>query len=435
MPPRITLNPALENCPDFSSEPFGFIRDTLVATNQITHEQAAIDLSTAWNLANDARTITWNQQEEEDRLARDEASRAAQEEQDLRRAQIEQEAEAERREKEKKKPKLNGFDENKVVGNSVAPRPAAFALNKLENFEFVELWYFTQEGCLDASDTHRTVADEAFGLSKVDGFIALKPIASFKASRSVLRDVDLTWRQMTMGKTSLLHHMARAGWSASHTTALAHFFLNLEMSDYRSRPNGERILLAYQARVRREWHDALKRDEGFNIGIINDNLLRAIADEIWDIIRAEGMKKVSPPPLSPSQINTFTNCCFPPPLDLNPHDPCPTTRYILLRATPDTCYTLHPLRAACYTRYTLHATFATCYTRYTLHLLHATPAACHLLSTTYYVSLLATCYILQTVRYMLLPLHTTYKYALLPVLYTNWMCDNKLTNYCSCLVY
>ena len=84
--------------------------------------------------------------------------------------------------KTKKKPKLQpGFDKNKIVSNFITPRPAAFALNKLENFEFVELWYFTDEGCLDASDTHRTVADEAFGLSKVDGFVALKPVASFRS--------------------------------------------------------------------------------------------------------------------------------------------------------------------------------------------------------------------------------------------------------------
>jgi hypothetical protein len=242
--------------------------------------------------------VLWNQQEEDDRLTQEEARRLAQEEEDLQRAQNEQEAEAEKREKDKKKPKLNGFDENKTVGNFITPCPAAFALNKLENFDFVELWYFTQEGCLDASDTHRTAAEEAFGLSKVDGFVALKPVASFKASRNVLRDIDLTWRQMTMGKTLLLLHMAKAGWSEAHTTALTHFFLNLEMSDYRSRPNGERILLAYQAWVRREWHDALKRDEGFNIGILNNTLLRTIADELWDTIRADGMKKVSPFPPS-----------------------------------------------------------------------------------------------------------------------------------------
>jgi hypothetical protein len=51
--PRITLNPALENCPDFSSDPFAFVRDTLVATNNISQQQAALDLSTAWKAAND----------------------------------------------------------------------------------------------------------------------------------------------------------------------------------------------------------------------------------------------------------------------------------------------------------------------------------------------------------------------------------------------
>ena len=172
-----------------------------------------------------------------------------------------------------------------------------------------------------------------------------------------------------MGKTSLLLHMSKAGWGELHTTALAHFFLNIEMNDYRSRPNGERILLAYQARVRREWHDALKRDEGFNIGIINDTLLRMLADELWDTIRAEGMRKVSPSSLL--RTRTLTNHPFPPlfhlralsPSRIMPH-PATQPRYTLLAI----CYMPHATHDT--TRYTRHTT---CYTRHTTrYMLHAT---------------------------------------------------------------
>ena len=73
---------------------------------------------------------------------------------------------------------MNAFDILKGVEDALAPRPAPFAINKLDNFEYVELWYFTPEGCADASDFSKSSADEAFGLAQIDDVMALKPISS-----------------------------------------------------------------------------------------------------------------------------------------------------------------------------------------------------------------------------------------------------------------
>ena len=61
----------------------------------------------------------------------------------------------------------------------------------------------------------------------------------------------------------------------------------------RARPNGEKVLILYQAKVRRQWHDDLSRGEGFNISQINQRLLSAVAEEVWDTIRTDAIKKVS----------------------------------------------------------------------------------------------------------------------------------------------
>jgi hypothetical protein len=188
--------------------------------------------------------------------------------------------------------------------------------------------------------------------------MSLKPIASFKASRNALRDIDLTWRQMTMGKNGMLHQMTATGWTQAHINSLAHFFAGLDLNTYRNRANGEQILLTYQARVRREWHDALKRDQAFDISILNETLLRSIADEIWDNIRTEGIKLVSQSNLT--IVTTLTSPSYPPLLYYILRD---TMYYILRQCTHATCY------IQCATRYT----HATCY------MLHATPlhATCH----------------------------------------------------------
>ena len=110
------------------------------------------------------------------------------------------------------------------MANSVIPSP--FAPNKVKNLECVELLYFTPEGCTTVAEESRTTAEEA--LMELDGFMALKPATFFRASKNVTKDKDLTWRQMTMGKKYLLHHMNKLGWPEKHINALAHFYFILE---------------------------------------------------------------------------------------------------------------------------------------------------------------------------------------------------------------
>lgn len=293
--PRILLDPRLEECPDFASAPFEAVRNIIVAAQQVTAEQAAQTLTDAWTEAHDTRIAAWDQQLQEDRELQEQERRAREEEEERQRQEKAQEEEAERREKEKKKPKLNTFVAKQAISDSIQPRPASYAIKKLEDFEYVELWYFTEEGCLEATRSNRTVAEDTFGISKVDDIVALRPISAFKALNKVVQDVHLDWRQMTMAKNGLLHAMSKAGWPQTHILALAEFFLNLDCHSFRRRPQGEQILLTYQARVRREWHDALKSpDPAFDISVINDTLVRSIGEEIWDTRKAEGVLRSVP---------------------------------------------------------------------------------------------------------------------------------------------
>lgn len=353
--PRITLDPELEVAPDFVAPHFQAVRDALMNVNQIDEAQAVLQLHNAWTVGNNARKQIWADQIQADILAAQDADRIAEEQAELVRLQREQEADAERREADKKKPKLNDFDDDRVVGDHIVARPAAFALNKLESFEYVELWYFTQEGCTDALEHQRTQAEDAYGLTRVDDILTLRPVSSFKAARNVIKDRDLSWRQMTMAKLNLIQHMTLAKWPDRHVTALANFFIQLEMSPMRWRPHGERILLFYQAKVRREWHDSLKRDQGFNIGNINDSLMRTISDEVWETIRGDGQREVS---IFPSHLFQLQSMLIPSPLHplFTPIYRFSTTRYTLHAAR---C-TLHAARNHA-TRYLLHDT------RYTSH--------------------------------------------------------------------
>jgi len=292
-------DPNLELPPDFTGPGYQAIRDLIIAqVPNLTAEQAAEQLQTAYNTDRQIRIAAW-----EERLRNQQEAEALQaqqhrEEEEARQAEEEKLAEAERKELEKKKPKINDFDDDRMADSVIMARPSPFALNKLKNFEYIELSYFTPEGCATAAEESRATADEAFGLTKLDGFVALKPVASFRASKYVTKDKDLSWRQMTMGKNSMLHHMNKLGWPEKHVNALAHFYFILEDHPMRMRPDGDRILIIFQAALRREWHDALDRNEGFNISKINPDTLRTVADEYYDNKRMEGRNEVRVPSLT-----------------------------------------------------------------------------------------------------------------------------------------
>ncbi|KAJ7662769.1 hypothetical protein DFH06DRAFT_947017, partial [Mycena polygramma] len=284
----LSVDPNLQECPDFASSDFDDIRQAIVGTDP----EAAEKLRAAWTSANDARKVVWEQQIQRDRDAAEAIRQTREQEAERLRLAAEKEAEAERKEAEKKKPKLADFDDSRAIGDHIATRPSPFAVKKLNDFCYVELYYFTPEGCADAADQQRSVAEDAFALARTDDALALRPISSFRSSRNVIKDSDLTWRQMEMGANGYLEQLQRAGWTERHIKSMATFFYLLNRHASRELDHGEAILLIYQARARREWHDSLEKGVGFNISIFNDNLLRSISEEYWNKVRVQRLKSV-----------------------------------------------------------------------------------------------------------------------------------------------
>ncbi|KAH9007607.1 hypothetical protein EDB83DRAFT_2460936 [Lactarius deliciosus] len=70
----------------------------------------------------------------------------------------------------------------------------------------------------------------------------------------------------------------------AHSESLKAFFVALERHPGRTQMNVKEALVIYQSRVRRRWFDALARNESFNIGLIDDDLVRTILGEVNDRI-------------------------------------------------------------------------------------------------------------------------------------------------------
>jgi len=206
--------------------------------------------------------------------------------------ELRKEEEAEKKEKEKKRPKVKDFVTNKLVKDTMQPHPSRFAIHKLDKREYVELYYFTLEGCTEAVRLDRTIAQDTFTFTKANNTLLLKPMASHKPPNKVIPDEDLTWRQISIAKSSLLHHMAQTGWPDQHVFTLVEFFLNLKSHPTQLQTDGDTVLLHYQAQVRHEWHEALKsaNDEPvFDISCINNKHVEAIGAKLWNNRRTEGV--------------------------------------------------------------------------------------------------------------------------------------------------
>ena len=152
MDDRILHNPHLEAIPDHAGPHYDILRNTLIQTG-MSPEQAVEALNNSWIQNHGARIQAWDQQVANDEAALVEQQQAQQQNQ----PQIPLEPQAvEEAGVEKKKAKMKDFDDAIAVGNYIAPRPAQYALCRVEDFEYVELWYFTPEGCSDATQHQLT---------------------------------------------------------------------------------------------------------------------------------------------------------------------------------------------------------------------------------------------------------------------------------------
>lgn len=306
MADRIIHDPHLEVMPDHTGPYYEIPRNALVQ-NGMPLEQAIQVLDNSWALNHDARILAWDQQVADD-VAVAQQNQAPQHAAPIDQAPQQQEPEnpvphaqpipegnepENMEDAEKKRPKMKDFDDTVTVGNFIAPRPAQYALHHIEDFEYVELWYLTQEGCSDATQYQLTQHDDAFGLAKVNDLVTFKSFSSLRASKNVIPDAELSFRQMSMAKNAFIPLMAKYQWSAKAISAFAQLFTQLEMHPLRQQEYGEQALIVYQAKVRREWHDQMKLGLAFNIGVINEDLLQRIYRELLDKAQLLSISRVS----------------------------------------------------------------------------------------------------------------------------------------------
>ena len=256
--------------------------DAHVGDVPLTVKEATHCMKEAWARENDCKVVAWNAQLELDRLEQEDRDRLAREDEEAQRVQRKKEAEEQRKEAESKKLKADMFNPKRAVNGTIDPRLATYALNKVSNLEYVELDYFTVRSCREVHlDNYKSINQDTLAFTQLDDTIAIRPMAALRPSKHIRNDEDLSWEEMLAAKNLMLRWMAKSRvWLVTHVESLAEFYMNLEMHERAELDLGKRVLLLYQSWVRREWYDAFKHKEGFNISLIQDKLLCSMAEEV-----------------------------------------------------------------------------------------------------------------------------------------------------------
>ena len=162
-----------------------------------------------------------------------------------------------------------------------------YALNKINNLEYVKCDYFTPKTCREAAaDLNKSGGQDTLTFTQIGDTFTIWPLAAVRPSKQIRNDEELSWEDMLDTKNTMLDFMAKSGvWPDAHATSITTFFFNLEHHQRKGQKNGKMALLLYQSRVWHEWFDALKRSQGFNIELIEEELLHSCMEEVNETVQ------------------------------------------------------------------------------------------------------------------------------------------------------
>ncbi|KAG2343184.1 hypothetical protein BDR05DRAFT_884647, partial [Suillus weaverae] len=277
-------DPNLNICPNYAAEVFENIWAQLVNENT-TEEQAMQLLQNIWEANNNAVKVLWQQQVEEDRERQEHHQRLDDEQERLNQERVEEEEVVHKEERKKNKYKFIPLLETGIPDDSTI-MPCSYALKKLDKGEYVELWYFTNDG-LDEANQKQTINDDAMILSTLaDGLTAWVSSASTRNTQSVVNDEKLPLKEFCQACPRFLTAIEEADWPEDRVRMMACFWMNIQVHKLRSLrdPIAQKTLLVYQAEQHKCWHITVKSAVGlYDISVINEKVMEATTVKVyWD---------------------------------------------------------------------------------------------------------------------------------------------------------
>lgn len=178
-----------------------------------------------------------------------------------------------------KEPTTVDFDLESKISDRLPQMAARFAIERVQNIDWVQMHYFTSEGTQEAANDPSILLDNSLQLVETENGFMLQHTKSAKPAKHVIEDEDLTWSQLLSARHNIIK--ATNGWPDKLKMAHAYFFVRLE--ELKAAGVDEKALVLYQAATRKRWHAALKGEgDPFNISNINFTLLADFQNQVRD---------------------------------------------------------------------------------------------------------------------------------------------------------
>ena len=278
-------NPCLETPPNFQAAGYAPICQALIAQNQVdgavqNDEWAAKQLLDAWEEDRQTRQTAWDEA-----VAQEERERAEVDTERLR-----EEEEVRKAEEKKRKAKFPPIIRGMLPPKDSGFRPCEKAITKLKNREFIALWFFTFAGCQITRDTARQEEDSVLSWTQEDGNVLLRRSSSTASYKHlIVPDERLTWKDLLQARNVFLEQISKHGWPEEYLQMFTQFYCTLELrSELRqAHGHGEKVLVLYHARARREWFTF-----PFDISVINEEWMNEAYKDMWDSVHMQELRKV-----------------------------------------------------------------------------------------------------------------------------------------------
>lgn len=283
MPPN-GANPHNAVQPDFASDEHAEARLAFTDTG-LTEDQAIAMLSRLWTINIEKEKLQWDQLTAEETHAAEEARQLAETAEALLRQQDQAEKDTALAEERKKhKNKFLPIPDAKTPLEPIA-LPSKYTLKQMESGNYIELYYFTNQGIMDAKEVATAPSNGTYTWKQQeDGTSTI--VDSTESKRGLktdpLPDDKLSWEQFFEATPRMLQLMARYNWPQDWIDMHHQFWLNIQSHRWRTSndPLAKKALLVYQAEQRRNWHYAISTPFGYSIAEIEEELLKRTRDEL-----------------------------------------------------------------------------------------------------------------------------------------------------------
>jgi len=282
---RLTIDPSLQECPDYQSETYTESRAPLIS-GDTTEAQAVQFLRTIWIAGNNADKTRWAAQLQNDENERAHHLRLN----DERVAQLEEVQRIEKEDAQKEEIKKNKAKYTPLVDRDVPTEPpvvaSLYATRRVDKGLYVEMYHWTNAGLQEALRTLPAVDDESMTMIHLaDGTSTFVPAAAAR-DKKVIADKDLSFEDFCQAIPRYLDALETANTPLDKVDMLATFWASIQVHKYRSSldPIDTKALLVYAGEQRILWYAAqanIDTTKHYVLTRINTALLEITRERVY----------------------------------------------------------------------------------------------------------------------------------------------------------